>query len=452
MVLSPELNSNVSRDRITIYLLMMLYKLALQFSFWKVLTVYSSFYTFDYSVARYINGVIYCGGVLFAIDFNDRKISSFFLLLMYAMQVVPITVVYSLTRLGDPICYNAICFVLLFCALATRRTRKELTLDRNNTISFLLIVAFVAACIYTIFVTFQENGEPSFAALDVFSVYALRKNNTFSVGKLASFLLSTVATVFLPILAAFFALRKKCIISAIAFGGIFLLYLYTGHKTYLFSIPLVIAGIFFSYRKKPLFDFFVFLLGGLSVLSLLACLFPGEKNVFFRSYSLLIRRTLFVPAEVKFYHFDYFSSHPKLLLYGVLPRKINPLIPVHYSSGLIYTYDIGRIYANAPNMSADTGFLIEGYDRFGYIGFVLTAIILIILLLQIDEFQKKAGYSTAFSFFLYPIYSLAENQIIGNLFFGSWMFLLLLICFYREPDVKVSQMCLRRSDIRIKWR
>ena len=431
---------------------MALYKLLLQLSFWKVLTVNFSFYTLDFNVVRYINGVLWCAILLFGIDYNDRKVSSFFLLLIYAMQVVPLTVVYAMTALGDPICYNAICFVLFFCVLAVGRTGRGLSVGRSKRFSFLLIAVFAIVCICLMLEAVRRNGRPSFAALDVFSVYDFRRNNSFSVGKLFGFILSAVVTVFLPILAAYFALKKQYFPSAIALGCIFVIYLYTGHKTYLFSVLLVIAGVFFSCRKKPLYSFFVFLLGGFSALCLLACFSRSDTGVFFRLYSLFVRRTLFVPAEVKFYHFDYFSSHPKLLLYGVLPRIINPLFPSYYGSGLVYTYDIGRIYANAPNMSADTGFLIEGYDRFGYVGFVLTALILVLILKQLDAFQEKAGYSTAISFFLYPIYALSEQQVIGNLFFGPWLFLLLLILFYREPDVKISQICVRRPQIQIRWR
>ena len=158
-------------------------------------------------------------------------------------------------------------------------------------------------------------------------------------------------------------------------------------------------------------------------------IWPGKNNLFVLCYDLFVRRVLFVPAILKFYHYDYFLTHPYLGLYGAIPTAINLNIP-EYHTLVQYQHEIGKIYYDNVNNNANTGYFIEGFARFGYMGLTLSGALLALILKQIDGFQRRNGYSLTICFFLYPIYTLADGQIIGRLFFGVWFFLLLIINLY----------------------
>lgn len=105
---------------------------------------------------------------------------------------------------------------------------------------------------------------------------------------------------------------------------------------------------------------------------------------------------------------------------------------------------------NAPAMSADTGFFIEGFARFGFTGLFLSFLLLWIILKKIDDFQEHNGYITAISFFIYPIYFLSEQQILGTIFFGTWMFLVIILIFY--DDVYANELEQNKShNLRGRW-
>ena len=66
--------------------------------------------------------------------------------------------------------------------------------------------------------------------------------------------------------------------------------------------------------------------------------------------------------------------------------------------------------------------------------FFFGGLFLAIIIISIEAFAQRTSFSSAISFFIYPIYALSEQKVIGTLFLGVWFFIFVTIFFYTEED------------------
>ncbi len=417
-----------------ILLLVIVYKTLLEVSCYKVLFLdYNYFTDVSFNVIKYFVGFAWCLLSFLLLDLENKRASSFFLFLIYVLQIIPISAIYCLKEPSSSVYYNFLLASFVLCELIVLSAQRRFSVRLGEETSGYLFPLFTIAAVIIMAVIVIQNGLPTLTAMDIYSVYDLRENNPFHTSKYVGYLLVCIGMVVLPVMTARLLLKKKYLLSLFPIAAMIMIYLYTGQKTYLFSIPLVMAVVFFLNRKNGEFKLYAWMLIAYSVICVLACILPGKNTPIIKLYSAVVRRVLFVPASLKFIHFDYFTNHPHLGLYGAIPKAINPFVPSYYNeNGISPPFEIGRIYFDAPNMSADTGVLIEGYARFGLLGLVGSLVFLALIIIQMDFFQNKTSYRTTVCYFAFAFYSLAEQQIVGTLILGTWMFILLIIILYKE--------------------
>lgn len=427
-----------------LFLMTMIYKIVLEYGFYKILTEITTFYSFHLDTFRYVNGTIWCIVLFWNIKFKKCTASSFFVYFVYAFQIVPITIVYALNDSCNSILYyNSLCMgYLLFELLVFGPTWKN-NVKKNQQISKMVIPFFGICFMLVLVAIYRSNGMPSMMALNIFNVYVLRSSGSYAIGKYWGYMVNITATLIFPVIAAKTIRDRNRLMMLLCIVFQVIIYLYTGHKLYLFAIMLVVITSFWLKRKNFYWECNCSICMGFTMLTLLMLLVKDPNGLAWKLYSLFIRRTLIVPAELKFVHYDYFSNHPYLGFYGVLPKVLVPFKPEYYM-GISYTHEIGRLYYDSPLMSADTGTLAEGFSRFGYFGIILEFMILAIIFKQIEKLSKNCGFATAVSFFVFSIYALSETQLVSSMVGGSWMFALIVLWFYNEKTVQ------RDASIKLK--
>lgn len=149
-------------------------------------------------------------------------------------------------------------------------------------------------------------------------------------------------------------------------------------------------------------------------------------------------------------YYDFFSTHPKEGFAGIFPRWLIP-IKSNYISGYPdgYTYQIGRIYYDAPQMDCNTGFLAEGYLRWGLIGIVAELLVFAFILKCLDGFQQKTSFLFAVGTSVFIIFGLGDGHLINPLLFGYLMVWFLFLIFYREKDMAVRKRTVRVGMLRL---
>lgn len=415
-----------------LFLLMLVYKFSVDYGFWAILTIKIPTFTLNFSMSKYIIGFLWCIVLFCGIDHVGHKASSFFLYLILNLQIIPITTIFAL-RDENFFYYNAICICFLLSELFVRCIKFDCKLQANKAVSQFVIGGMGLLAIFLMITIYIKNGFPSLVALNIYDVYILRSENALNIGKYAGYVLAWVSMFFVPFLLAKSIYRRKYGITIAVSIFQIVIYLYTGHKTYLFAVILCVICSIWAKSSDFYYSFYKTYSIGIAGLTVLAIFCPVLNKIWTEIYSLLIRRVLIVPANLKFVHYDYFSTHPKMGIYGAVPEALVFDVPEYYTH-VSFPFEIGRLYFDSPNMSADTGAFAEGYMRFGYMGIFLIFLMCTLILKQIDKLQKRTCYTLAISLFVFPIYSLSENPLIKNIFFGYWLFWILILLFFKEKS------------------
>lgn len=396
-----------------------------------LLTQDSVTYPYAFNITKYLNGLFWCIILFLFIRHNKRKMSTFAVFLIYFLQIIPITVVYALSD-KSAVFYNWLCVVFLIFELLVGWGRKRnILLSQSNKISKFLIPVSILIVTVVIFQTYRMNGVPSLIALDIWDVYKLRLSGLFKQTKYIGYLREWMMEIICPFLLTVFILKKRRIMATIICIIQILIYLYTGLKGYLFGIPLIIICTVWSKRENFYREFVILSLTGVSLVTSIAVYINNIESIFYKIYSLFVRRVMMVSAINKFLYFDYFSTHQKMGIYGAVPRILLP------SKSIYEGRRIGNIiaieYYNKPEMNSNTGFIAEGYMRFGIIGILMVFIILAIFLHLMDNMQEKISYPFVVGTFTYSIYLLGDGHLFDLLFFGPWLIIFLILIFY-TPD------------------
>jgi len=386
-------------------------------------------YPLHFSLWKYLFGWICCIFLFFLIRHNEKKASSFFLYFVFLFQIVPITSSYALADRSTEF-YFVLILSYALCALLVSFVGNKKKIGRSTGISGVVFLGFVSVFFLILLILIRRHGAPSLDALDIYSVYDLRESGAFSLGKYENYLFTWTTAVILPAGISLATTKRKYLISLILCGIMLLLYLYSAHKTFLFSIPLVLACSVWSKRKHFYKELFTCLCFGYLILVVLLWFSPVFNDLIERVFSLFARRVMYVPANNKFHYFDYFTNHPKMGIGGIIPRWL--IYVPNYYENIPYSYEISAIYYGLPEMNSNTGFLAEGFMRFGHMGTIFILLVFAWILKLVDRFQENVGYPLAIGVFIYQIYSLADAHLLDSLVLGPWMLLVMLLLFYGE--------------------
>lgn len=445
------------RTVLLLFLGMLAFKLACDAGFLWLTTQDSVSYPLRFSLGKYLFGSLCCFALFFLMPHDGKRASSFFLYFVFLFQIVPITASYAFADRATEY-YFVLIVAYAFCILLTGYVGNKKQLQRSRIFTKTIAFGYAGIMLLIMLLIVRRYGMPSLAALNLSNVYVLRGSGAFSLGKYENYLFTWTTAVILPAGIAFALTKKRYIIACGLCGIMLLLYLYSAHKTFLFSIPLVFACTLWSKRKNFYKELFTILCFGYLLLVFLIWFSPMLQDLIQRVFSLLARRVMYVPANNKFHYFDYFTNNPKMGIGGIIPRWLF-YVPNYYEN-IPYSYEISAIYYNLPEMNSNTGFLAEGYMRFGHLGTVGILVFFGCILKLIDRFQERAGYSLAVGVFIYQIYSLADAHLLDSLVLGPWMLLMfiLLFCgstFRGEGHRSGMQMkrfrLLKRSERQLLW-
>lgn len=437
-------NKNLRKD-LLLFFSMILFKIACDLGYCNLLVLDTATYKYDLNLIKYASTWFWCIILFIGIRHDKRKASTFMLYLLYLTQIIPISTIYAFGNRSAEY-YNILCFSFAICELNIRFNGKNSTkVNRNPFVSYAMIASFYLAVLFLLVHIYSVNGAPTLIALDIYDVYELRSSGLFYVSKYMSYVLRWVVASIMPFLIAKKLCDKRYIGAMILIICVFVVYLYSGQKSYLFAIPLISICSIWARRQNCYYEMFI--VGALSffVLVLLACYSTVYHDFFTKMYSLLGRRILMVSANNKFAYFDFFSTNPKMGFGGILPRWIIN-IPNYYEN-IDYTHVISEIYYEKPDMSSNTGFLAEGFMRFDHIGTIIILYLFSMILKLMDNMQNRTGYPLVVGAFVYSVLVLTDTYLIESIFFGTWMIPLIILLFYVPVKNKTHYKELKRRKV-----
>lgn len=401
-----------------------LYKISLDVAYITIIcTVFGYYNNFklDVNIIRYAESWVLCLALILLTP-RKKSIISYYLLMQLVIMIIPMLSIYGLHYRSRYFLYLVCGVHMLQCFIGSFFGNKcRPTVTKNGKNAALVVLLFLL--FLTLGITFLQFGIPDMRALDFNRVYEVRAENQAS--GILNYLSFWLIQVILPVLLLE-ALMKKKFGAAILVGAVVLyFYLIFAHKSWFFS-AFFIAGVYFFVRKgwfvKGIclgMPAMVFLLNGLY-----AC-----SSKFLMLVSLFIRRVLFVPADIKFEYYDFFSKGEKLFFSeGQIGKLFGMESPYNQKAALIIGDRIG-----SSGGSANTGYLAYAYADLGTVGVILFGVLLVVLLKFLDSITRKESFVFNFSVLSLGFFSLNDQALLTRLLTGGMALMMLILVLRSEP-------------------
>ncbi len=335
------------------------------------------------------------------------------------MNLFPNAVLFAMHPLYQPVIYLLVFIFMCLLVYVLGFSNFKFIVPEVKKISnygtvIILLVGVLA--MFPFFVRFGFNIN-----WDVFSlgdkVYEVRKHANELNSHLMSYLFGNLVKVLFPIGMIWFLSRRNYLLFFLFF--LFQVYLFAveGHKSVFLALPLVFLIFIRGYRlqlRLILIVFIVILSGGFLIYLYNGMLLPE---------SLFYRRGILTSALLNVFYFDFFAHHSVYLSYSVMKHF------VEYPYDITPSFIIGRSFFDNPAMSANNGFLSDGFTNFGYAG----AILYLLLVVVYFKFLKDVEISYKFSGVIFiVIFTLLSTSLTTSVFtHGLFLFTALMLLFGR---------------------
>jgi hypothetical protein len=304
-----------------------------------------------------------------------------------------------------------------FGALARPHVLDKLPSRLSNEIVW---IGLVAVAVITYAALLLTSGiAVSWLALD--NVYSLRSDFTqfYTALPLLGYLVPIVANVINPVLMARGMICRRYLWLAIGGVGQYILYVTTGNKIILFSIP-AIAGLAFLFhgdrnvQGRQLFLSISFVALGTVILDLIAA------STFWTA--LILRRFIIVPGALTSGYVYVFLGQPKTHFAD------SPLRWLKSPYGdLLPSFLVGIKFVGDPTTNANASLFGHGFAAYGYLGMIIEGLALVPVLWLLDTLGKGLPIKVSALVLLMPSVALASASVFTTILTHGLLFSALVL-------------------------
>lgn len=248
------------------------------------------------------------------------------------------------------------------------------------------------------------------------NVYDFRFDISAQMPIFLRYLMPLASATLMGYLVALSVHRKKFAIFFLLFFVGVLFFSFSSHKAMLFYPLVALLGYFLFKMKRP----HLLIIWGYSVLAAITLVLPEELNFL---GSLFANRIVFVPSHINFYYFDFFSANPFMLWaeskisLGLVDSPL-PMASMKYIGGLMTgNYEI----------SANTGWVANGYMNAGVIGIFIYSAVVGLIYVLIDAWANIFGKQLVGAAFLIPVITFIMSADLLITLLTTGLFVLILI-------------------------
>jgi hypothetical protein len=248
--------------------------------------------------------------------------------------------------------------------------------------------------------------------------------------RLLSYVLTWQGGVIIPFIAAWALTRRRIIILAVAIVSQLAVFAIAGFKSHFFVIVFLswmLLGVRFFRFKLLSYSLYTAILG-ICLMGLVdsLCAIPTLNLLF-------TRRLLFLPAQLYYYYYDFFSKNPhtylsQSIILGWLfeypyDMRIPELIGIEYYSR--------HMHANA-NMWADA------YANFGNAGIFVFPALLRIVIHGVDNIAKGKDAYLVYALLAMPLFNLTNCAFLTTLLTHGMLLSIFLMIFIPKTKMRLS--------------
>lgn len=389
---------------------------------------YAMHFKIDFSLPRYLGSWV-MWLLIILLTPKKKSIVSYFLVMQMVVTIAPMLTIYGLyNRSGyfmALVCFTHIlqCFLCRFLKIHMKVFKIRGSWLQNSVIIFITVASLLW--------TFLNYGIPSLQALNFSEVYEIRANN--KVYGIFNYIIPCFFSVVLPITIIESVRKRKWHTLVLFFGMSLYLYLVYAHKSWFFAA--LFAMLIYLAVKKELYVKACCV--GLPILLGATTLFFEITRKGIMLPSLLVRRIFFVPADIKFEYYSFFSENQKLYFAeGQIGRLLRIVSPYEKNVAIIIGEQLGE-----SGTSCNTGYLADGYAQMGTVGVLLMAVLLVLILKVVDIVSKNGLLALNFGVLSYSLFSLNDSALLTILLTGGLFLSIILLVIRGTSSQMNKELC-----------
>ena len=367
------------------------------------------------------------GGVIFSIH------------LQFAYMVAPILTLYAFSDMSSR--YTLMIFAcILLENLVIFRPLRITEPVRIKGIQNYVTVMLGILIVFSLIIPVLYNGFEGLKAFNFAYIYKMRANASYPPG--FGYLLDWIVKAVVPFSFLYFINMKKYRWAFIFAAFQVLFYMLTGSKFVLFVL-IPTTFVYFVFKTGHCVKLMYLGLGmGCLIITLaykLDCFAKTTSlinSIGFWATALVAVRALFIPAGIKSYYYEFFSTQPKLFFSdGQIGRMFGLTYPYKKPSGfVINAFQQGVNQFDRSN--SNTGYLGDSYAQMGFAGMLLTSVLLALLLRGLRVYDRKETAPLLAALICIYIIILNDGALFTTLLTGGMLVTYLLIFIYFDKIEK----------------
>lgn len=367
----------------------------------------------DFNTGKYVESNLIFLLILLQALFLSRKSEFIFAVFIFfnVLFLVPTLIIFSYGNLGRGPLYSIVAMVVVVGMFSSFRVKFPNIKGRR--LSYGVLMAFLVLLLVPIVVNFGFY----FNLRNIFleDVYETRDIFAGNSSRILDYIYNWLIKAIVPILMAYYTIRKRYGYALISLGVLLYLYIISGNKIVYITAFIMIFFLFIGegYLKKVQYFLFALVLGLL--------LIPLVDHYVLNSHSfkgIFVMRTLFLPSRLNYFYFDFFKDSP---LFFAESSFFNQFFTYPFDRPIGFI--ISETYFNSSEMNANNGIIGDGYMNLGYPGVALNICLVACIFLFFNSLNLDSRYLGLFFVILFLLLSVPMLTLF--LTSGLWLIVLM---------------------------
>lgn len=359
-----------------------------------------------------------------------------FLTLFVGAPVIWLPVFYGVLAQGD---LTVLTVVVVLCFAVTRSVLEffpSITLPRlPRSIPAVtgMVAVSIAGLAFTVMTTGISLDWVSFA-----DVYEQRDEYSSSSTPAVAYTVGWVGSGILPVLAAVGIRRRSIALSVVGFGGLAVIYMMAGFKSYILGAALVLAMSLLIGKRRTIPATAIY--AGASV-AVVAAMVLDRLTGSLIFTSIGVRRAFATAGINSAYFYDFFTGNEA---YGLRHSVLDWMGEAPYSVPPARL--IGLTYYGSTETAANANFLADGMANFGLVGMLLAAVLVGFWLKLVDSASLAVPVGVSFPAAILVLISFSNTASLTVLATHGGIMLVVSLWLLSESSADAKSWGTERSE------
>jgi len=364
----------------------------------------------------------------------DDFVISFFLHVQWILTISPVLVLGG-TQKGHSIFYQGLILIVLLIQVMLAKSKKKLmpiSICQGKLGRYVDYAIVILAPLVWIIMA-HYNDFAGLKAFDFAYIYEMRAKLVYppAFGYIVRWVISGgIPWLFMKGLAQ---KRVFYVLYSVILQVFF--YMLIGMKGPLFLMVILLGVFVLSKMRLQFWGAYA----GLIFAGLFGTIFgvlpqTGRSKLMITFNAMLGERTLFCPALIKHWFYDFFAEMPKVYFAdGMIGKFLSQTYLYNDSTGtVVYAY----VNNDGLNVEANTGYLADSYAQAGILGMLIMGIVVILLVRFISNYQKCISREILYSIVAIFAVILNDGALFTSLLSGGFFLMIVFLITNSKMDEK----------------